>query len=37
MMFEPRARDEQQDNENDEALLASCEDKYREKPLHPVA
>jgi hypothetical protein len=37
MMFEPRGCHEQQNYENDEALLSWCQDKYREKPLHPVA
>jgi hypothetical protein len=36
-MFEPRARDEQQHNENDEPLFAGRKDKDREKLLHPVA
>jgi hypothetical protein len=37
MMFEPRARHEQQHNENDEALLAWRKNKYRPQSFHPVA
>jgi hypothetical protein len=37
VMFEPCARHEQQDNENDEVSLTARENKQREQPLHLCA